>query len=84
MAVFAFYIGVVALDVAFAISLTPSRLRMWAALAAAVAGFVALWVHLPVVPWVPYIVAATYLGALINRRAEGTPQVVRQPRVPRL
>lgn len=57
---------------------------MWAALAAAVAGFVALWVHLPVVPWVPYIVAATYLGALINRRAEGTPQVVRQPRVPRL
>lgn len=74
-----------ALDVAFAISLTPSRYRMYAALATASAALALLaasqW---PWLAWGPYVVAATYLGAVINRRVEAAPEAVRRPRVPRL
>lgn len=85
VAVFAFYIVIAAIDVAFAISMTPSRFRMPAALATAAAAFGALCAHLPVVPWLPYVVAATYLGAVLNRQVEATEtQVVTRRRVPRL
>lgn len=84
MAVLALYILVSALDVAFAISLTPPRWRMVAALAAASAAFGALYAHVPVVPWMPYIGAVTYLGAVINRRVEAGDAVVTRRRVPRL
>lgn len=84
MGFFVLYLLVAALDVAFAISLTPPRWRIWAALAAAGAAYGALYSHVPVVPWLPYIIGATYLGAVINRRLEAGDAVVTRRRVPRL
>lgn len=82
VAVLAFYIVVAALNVALAISLTPSRFRMSVALVVGALAFGGLYVHLL---WLPYVGAATYLGAVINRRVEaGDAQVVTRRRVPRL
>lgn len=75
---------VAALNVAFVLSVT-SRLRMYGALATASLALGLLtappW---PGLVWLPYAVAATYLGALINRRVESSTEVTRRPRVPRL